>query len=158
MEMANFVDGLRNDLEAIAAVGDDPTADAARRLSMAIRASAGLRLLDALSEAALEVSGQLPFGHIEVRLSGQDAELVYVAEQEAEAAAPAGDDASARITLRLPEALKTSVEEAAGGEGVSVNTWIIRALTRSLSGGSWGTRGGTWGPRTGSRLTGFGRS
>src|SRR5215218_8041254 len=119
MEMANFVDGLRNDLEAIAAVGDDPTADAARRLSMAIRASAGLRLLDALSEAALEVSGQLPFGHIEVRLSGQDAELVYVAEQEAEAAAPAGDDASARITLRLPEALKTSVEEAAGGVGAA---------------------------------------
>ena len=158
MEMATFVDALRNDLEAIAAVGDDPTADAARRLSMAIRASAGLRLLDALSEAALEVSGQLPFGHIEVRLSGQDAELVYVAEEEAEAAAPAGEDASARITLRLPEALKASVDEAASGEGVSVNTWIIRALTRSLSGGSWGTRGGTWGPRTGSRLTGFGRS
>ena len=156
MQMATFIEALRNDLESIAAVGDDPAAAAARRLTVALQSSAGLRLLDALGEVALEISGQLPSGHVEVRVSGQDAELVYVHEEEAEAA-PAGEDASARITLRLPEALKTSVEGAAGAEGVSVNTWIVRALTRSLSGG-WGTRGGTWGPRTGSRLTGFGRS
>jgi len=156
MQMATFVEALRNDLESIAAVGDDPTAHAARQLTLALQSSAGLRLLDALGEVAVEVSAQLPSGHLEVRLSGQDAELVYVQEEE-EAAAPSGDDASARITLRLPEALKVSVEAAASSEGVSVNTWIVRALTRSLSGG-WGTRGGSWGPRTGSRLTGFGRS
>jgi predicted DNA binding CopG/RHH family protein len=157
MQMATFVEALRNDLESIAAVGDDPTAHAARRLTLALQSSAGLRLLDALGEVALEVSGQLPSGHVEVRLSGQDAELVYVREEEEEPAAPSGDDASARITLRLPEVLKTSVEAQAASEGVSVNTWIVRALTRSLSGGR-ATRGGTWGPRTGSRLTGFGRS
>ena len=156
MQMSTFVEALRNDLDSIAAVGDDPTAHAARRLTLALQSSAGLRLLDALGEVALEVSGQLPSGHVEVRLSGQDAELVYVQEEAEEPAAPSGDDASARITLRLPEALKVTVEAHASGEGVSVNTWIVRALTRALAGG--GTRGGTWGPRTGSRLTGFGRS
>jgi predicted HicB family RNase H-like nuclease len=95
------------------------------------------------------VSAQLPSGHVEVRISGQDVEMVYVEEEQA-AGAPSGDDASARITLRLPEALKTSVEGAAAREGVSVNTWIVRALARALGGGRP--------PRVGSRLTGFGRS
>jgi hypothetical protein len=147
METANFVDGLRGDLEAIAGVGDDAVAQAARRLAQAIQAAAKLRLLDVLGEGALELSGQLPSGHVEVRLSGQDVELVYVEEEHAPT--PAGDDASARITLRLPEALKTSVEGAAAREGVSVNSWIVRALARGLSGPA---------PRVGSRLTGFGRS
>jgi hypothetical protein len=150
MQMATFIDALRNDLESIAAVGDDVVSEASRRLSQAIQSAANLRLLDALSEAALEVSGQLPSGHVELRISGHDAELIYVEEEQAEAP-PTGDDASARITLRLPEALKASVDAAAAREGVSVNTWIVRALSRGLSGG-----GKT--PRVGSRLTGFGRS
>jgi hypothetical protein len=150
METANFVEALRSDVEAMAAVGDDAVAEAARRLAHAIQATARVRLLDVLSEGALELSGQLPSGHVEVRLSGQDVELVYVEEEHAPAA-PAGDDASARITLRLPEALKASVEAAAAREGVSVNAWIVRALARGLSGVGRG-------PRVGSRLTGFGRS
>jgi hypothetical protein len=151
MQTATFIDGLRNDLESIAAVGDDAAAEAGRRLSQAIQAAAKLRLLDILGEAALEVSAQLPSGHVEVRISGQDVELVFV-EEEQETGAPTGDDAAARITLRLPEALKGSVEAAAAREGVSVNSWIVRVLTRALGGG----RGP--GPRVGSRLTGFGRS
>src|SRR5919106_3854334 len=133
MQMASFIDALRTDLESIAAVGDDAAAEAGRRLSHALQAAANLRLLDVLGEAALEVSAQLPSGHVEVRISGQDAELVYVEEEQA--GAPAGDDASARITLRLPEALKASVEAAAAREGASVNAWIVRALARGLSGG-----------------------
>jgi predicted HicB family RNase H-like nuclease len=60
------------------------------------------------------------------------------------------DDLSARITLRLPEGLKVRIETAASVEGVSVNAWIVRVLTRMASGAR--------GPRVGSRLTGFGRS
>jgi predicted HicB family RNase H-like nuclease len=149
MQTATFVEGLRNDLEAIAAVGDDATAEAARRLIHALHASAHLRLLDALGEAAVEVSGQLAGGHVEIRVSGHDAELVYVEEEQAPAPAT-GDDLSARITLRLPEGLKVTLEAAAAREGVSVNAWIIRALARSASLPAT--------PRVGSRLTGFGRS
>lgn len=151
MQMAQFLESLQGDLDEIAAVGDDAVADAARRLSQALRASAGLRLLDALGEAALEISAQLSAGHVEVRLTGQDPQLVYVEEQPAPAPAPSEDAAAARITLRLPEALKGSVEAAAAREGVSVNTWIIRALAREVS-------APVRGPRVGSRLTGFAKS
>jgi hypothetical protein len=151
MDTAPYVDALLADLEAMAALGDDAVADAARRLSQTLRASAGLRLLDLLGEAALEVSGQLPSGHVEVRLAGQEPSLVYV-EEESSSAAPAAtgeDGTSARITLRLSEALKASVEAAASREGVSVNTWIVRALGRSSSAPV---------RRVGRRLTGYGES
>jgi HicB family len=149
MEMARFVAGLEADLAAVAAVGDDETAAAAERLIQANRGSAGLRLLDALGQVALEVSEQLPAGHVEVRLSGQDPALVYVGEAEAEPETAPDDGLNARITLRLPEALKASIEAAAAREGISVNSWLVRALSRSTA------------PRvrrSGNRLQGFAQS
>ena len=152
MQMASFVEALQSDLEQIAAVGDDATSAAAQRLAGALKASAGLRLLDALTEAALELNGQLPEGHVEVRLAGQDPSLVYVEDAPQQAAPPAEDALSVRITLRLPESLKTAVESAAARDGVSVNTWLVRALARAVSG--WASRGS--GP--GNRLKGYARS
>src|ERR671928_385029 len=102
MQMASFVEALQSDLEQIAAVGDDSVSAAAQRLAGALKASAGLRLLDVLTEAALELSGQLPEGHVEVRLAGQDPSLVYV-EDAPQQAAPSDDTLSVRITLRLPQ-------------------------------------------------------
>jgi hypothetical protein len=151
MQTTPYVDALLADLEAMAALGDEAVADAARRLSQTLRASAGLRLLDLLGEAALEVSGQLPSGHVEVRLAGQEPTLVYVDEpSEPSPSAAADESASARITLRLPESLKASVEAAAAREGVSVNNWIVRALGRASSAPA---------PRrVGRRLTGYAES
>jgi hypothetical protein len=134
MEMARFVEALESDLAAVAAVGDEQTAAAAERVLQAIRGSAGLRFLDALGEAALEVSAQLPSGHVEVRLSGQDPALVYVGEDEAPPEPTPDDGLTARISLRLPEGLKASIEAAAAREGVSVNSWLVRALSRGVSG------------------------
>jgi HicB family len=152
MQTTPYVDALLADLEAMANLGDEAVADAAHRLSQTLRASAYLRLLDLLGEAALEVSGQLPSGHVEVRLAGQEPSLVYVDEQpEAPAVAAGAEDASARITLRLSEALKASVEAAAAREGVSVNTWIVRALGRAAS-------APTTVRRSGRRLTGYAQS
>jgi hypothetical protein len=153
MEMAPHVDALRNDLAEIAALGDEAMAQAAQRLGVALRSSAGLRILDALTEAALELSAQLPSGHVEVRLSGQDPQLVYV---EDEGAAPAATDpeegVTARITLRLPESLKGTIELVASREGLSLNAWLIRAIARAVSSQPSRPR------RSGSRLTGYGRS
>jgi hypothetical protein len=152
MQMAQFLESLEQDLDRIAAVGDDAVAQAASRLTQALRSSAGMRLLDALGEIAVELSAQLPEGHVEVRMSGQDPNLVFV--EEAEATAPVStpdDESSARITLRLPEGLKAGVEAAATRDGVSVNAWIIRALAREVS-------APVRGPRVGSRLTGFAKS
>jgi hypothetical protein len=150
MQLQRFVDALRADLTAVAEVGDEATAEAAGRLVVAVQASMGLRLLDALSEAALELTDKLPRGHIEVRLTGQDPELVFVGEEEPEATVAGAEEGhTARITLRLPETLKTAIEAAAAREGVSVNTWIVRALSRASSSAP--------SVQTGNRLTGYAR-
>ena len=147
------VEALQQDLAALAAVGDDTTAQAAQRLATALRASAGLRILDALTEAALELGEQLPNGHVEVRMAGQNPSLVYVEDEPAASAPPAAEDElSVRITLRLPTGLKAAVDAAAAGEGVSINTWLVRAIGRAVAG--FGS------PRSGprNRLRGYGRS
>ena len=107
MQLQPFIEGLQADLEEIAALGDEEVAEAARRLTAALGRSAGLRLQEALTDAALELTSQLPSGHVEIRLSGQDPTLVYVEEAgEQPAPAQAGEDALvARISLRLPEGL-----------------------------------------------------
>jgi HicB family len=149
VQVSRFVEALRADLAAVAELGDEATAEAAARLSVTLQASVSLRLLDALTEAAVELNAQLTSGHVEVRLIGQDPQLVFV-DEEAGAAPVASDEAfTARITLRLPDALKKSIEAAALRDGVSTNTWLVRALSRSVSGPA---------PRSGSRLTGFARS
>jgi len=151
MQLQRFIDALRADLNAVAEFGDDATAEAAGRLTLTLQASVGLRLLDALSEAVLELNEKLPSGHVEVRLAGQDPSLVYVADEPEAPAAAAGDEAfTARITLRLPEALKATIEESAAKEGVSVNTYVVRALSR---GGGWGFQGPP--TRSHNRLQGY---
>ena len=149
MQLSPHVEALLADVADIAAVGDEATAEAARRLSVALRSAAGFRFLDALTEATLELSAQLSTGHVEVRLAGQDPSLVYVDEGTVGDSVPADDGLTARITLRLPEGLKAGIEASAAREGLSVNAWIVRALSRST--GSTTRRG------PGSRLTGFAR-
>src|SRR3954468_894107 len=131
MQLQRFGDALKADLTAVAELGDEQTAEAAGRLVLTLQASRGLPLLDALSEAALELNDKLPGGHVEVRLAGQDPELVYVGKERDAPATPADDAFTARVSLRLPDALKGAIETAAAREGVSVNTWIVRALSRT---------------------------
>ena len=152
MQMAHHLHAIQEDLAAAAALAaDEPTAEAARRLSQALGSSLHLRLLDIVSEAAAELSAVVP-GRVDVRLAGRDPDLVYIEEDvEPPPAAAAGDDAlSARITLRLPESLKVQIEVAASGENTSVNSWIIRALARGLE--SRPSRS------SGRRLTGYAKS
>src|SRR6478735_3760279 len=155
MQTANFVEALQRDIRELAQIGGDELVQAAQRLEGAVKQSATLRLIDVLTQVALEISSQLPNGHVDVRIAGQDPELVFVEEEGEEApAAQAGDDGlSARITLRLPDSLKNAVERAAESEGVSVNTWLVRALQRAVSGG-----GGGRAVRTGKRISGYAQS
>jgi hypothetical protein len=132
MQTAPFIEALRREVAAAVASDDAATAAVVERVAASLEAAAHLWLLDAATQAAGQLSGQLPAGHVEVRLAGRDPELVYVADPEPEPApAAAGDDAyAARITLRLPEILKAQVEQWAATEGVSVNTWLVRTISR----------------------------
>ena len=132
MELSRHVAAIQSDLAAAAALGDEAAAEAGRRLSEALESSLHLRLLDVLTEAALDLDLQLSSGRVEVRLAGRDPQLVLVEEPAAGEPATPGDDLSARITLRLPESLKGSLEQAAAREGISTNAWIVRALARAL--------------------------
>jgi len=155
MQMSEFIEALQADLRELAQIGGEELVQATDRLGGAIRQSATLRLIDALTQVALDLSGQLPNGHVEIRLSGQDPQFLYVEEQPGEPM-PAGEDGlAARITLRVPESLKTAIEAAAEAEGVSVNAWLVRALQRAVSGG-----GGAPGraQRSDKRITGFAQS
>ena len=153
MQTAQFIEALQADLRELAQLGGDELVQAAHRLEGAVKQSATLRLIDVLTQVALEVSSQLPNGHVDVRLAGQDPELVFVEDEEEEAPAQQGGDdgLNARITLRVPEALKVAVERAAEAEGVSVNTWLVRALQRAVTGGGRAVR-------TGKRISGYAQS
>jgi hypothetical protein len=151
MELAPHVDAIRTDLEA-AAADDDAAQAVAERLARSLEASIQLRLLDVVGEAALELSDQLPAGHVEVRLAGRDVRLVLVNDAAAAEPMTAAEDegGTARLTLRMPEGLKGRVEGAADREGISTNAWLVRAISRALESA----------PRrkTGNRLTGFAQS
>jgi predicted HicB family RNase H-like nuclease len=149
MNITIVIDSLKGDLAGVAELGDERTATIAGRLADTLGSNLRLRLLDLLSQAALEISEKLPSGHVDVRLAGQEPELVYV--EEAAETGGATEELSARITLRLPDSLKGTVEEAASREGVSVNTWLVRAIARSTE-----PRRGTF--PTGRRLTGYAKS
>ena len=153
METAGYVHAIQADLAAAAGLGDEATAEAGRRLSLAVESSLHLRLLDLLTEVAADLSVQLSSGRVDVRLAGREPQLVVVEDEPAEApAAPAGEDGeTARITLRLPEGLKAHAEAAAAREGVSTNTWLVRAVARALEPRT--TR-----IRTGNRLQGYAQS
>jgi predicted HicB family RNase H-like nuclease len=62
------------------------------------------------------------------------------------------DDAMVRISLRLPENLKTRVEQAAARAGVSINTWLIRTASAAVG---TATPPPTAPPSVGQRYTGW---
>ena len=153
MQITVHVDALQNDLAAVAQLGSEATAELARQLSVVLEPALHRRLLDAITEAAHELTSQIPNGHVEVRIEGAEVRLAFVEETQEPAGPPAGDDAyTARITLRLPESLKASVEERAAREGVSVNTYLVNLIARQ------GERAFGHGPRVGKRLVGYGES
>jgi hypothetical protein len=150
MNVAAYVEALQQDLANVAGIGDQAVAEAARRIAAALESSLRLRLMDALGEAAAELTNQLPDGHVEVRVSAGEPELVYVPDPGAPP--PSGlEDLTARITLRLPETLKTIVDAAAQEAGVSANTWLLQQITRSADPKRRNQSGGR-------RMSGYGQS
>src|SRR3954451_22264258 len=95
MQTANFVEALQQDLRELAQIGGDDLVESARRLEGAVKQSATLRLIDLLTQAALELSEQLPSGHVDLRIAAQEPQLVYVEEAAVAGEAPAQRGAGA---------------------------------------------------------------
>ncbi|HSE55888.1 MAG TPA: toxin-antitoxin system HicB family antitoxin [Nocardioidaceae bacterium] len=143
MDITPYVESLRHDLAAAAEAGGPDAKAAAERLALALDPAVRLALMDALSQAAAEITSELGAGSVDVRLRGREPEFVVdVPVVPAAPAAPAPpappapptaeedeeDGTTARITLRIPESLKTKAEEMAGKSGQSLNTWIVNAV------------------------------
>ena len=133
MQLDSHIQAIQQELAATAALGDDATSEAARRMSDALAATLHLHLLDLLGEAALEIGGQIDAGRVEVRLAGREPELVVITDDVSDSTQFGfGEESSGRITLRLPESLKSGIEAAAAREGVSTNAWLVRSIARTL--------------------------
>ncbi|QNN54233.1 toxin-antitoxin system HicB family antitoxin [Nocardioides mesophilus] len=149
MDITPFVESLRQDLTAAAEAGGPEIRAAAERLTLALDPAVRLALMDALSQAAAEITSELPAGSVELRLRGREPQLVVDVPTmplqalhgegptpPAPPAPPAPEDleedaedgALARITLRIPESLKYKAEELAAKGGHSLNSWIVNAV------------------------------
>lgn len=148
MDITHFVEQLRRDLLATAQAGSDDIRAAAERLTLTLDSSVRLTLMDALSQAASDITNELHGTSVELRLKGREPVFVVVGAA-VDAPAPAAaepldtedlafdddEDAVARITLRLPESLKVRAEELAAKRGHSLNTWLVNAARAAVSGG-----------------------
>ena len=160
MDLRQHVDNIHRQLAVTAEAGGDEARAVAERLIAPLDAAVRLTLQDVLVAAAEEITRELAPGSVELRLRGRDPEFVVTApppdprtdgpayddgtpwEGKPGAASPDGDEAAmARINLRMPDHLKARVEQAAVGEGLSVNSWLVRAASAALDRGGTGPRG-----------------
>jgi HicB family len=139
MDITPYVDSLRSSLVSAADSAGDETRHAAERLTFALDSSARLAIMEAVSQAAAEITAEMPNGGVDVRLNGRDLEfMVHVAAQAPPPPPPPApedieDGNLSRITLRIPESVKVRAEERAAEAGQSLNTWlvnIVRMATR----------------------------
>jgi hypothetical protein len=100
-------------------------------------------MMEAVSQAASEITAEMSAGSVDVRLDGRD--LAFVVDGPAPAAPPTPpappappaepeeDGDVVRITLRLPEGVKARAEELATRSGHSLNTWLVNAVRSATS-------------------------
>lgn len=140
MQLQHHLTQVSEQIGAAAALGDDRTKEIAAALGAAATPAVRLALLSAVSEAADEITAALldypGSPAVDVRVDGEDIALqvraTHPGAEQQDAPRRDEGDASARISLRLTEALKTEIDDAAEREGISVNTWLVRAATKAL--------------------------
>ncbi len=177
MELDQHVNRLGEQLEIAARAGGEEAL--AQRLLAPLDSAVRLMLLDVLAAAAAEITRDLAPGSVELRLRAGEPEFV-VALPPTDGGGPAADgpdDAAgsgeswqgraptvstggaeggvSRVNLRLPDELKTRVEQAADREGLSINTWLVRAAATAVERGQAGGRREPHAPRGGQRYRGW---
>ena len=147
MDLSPYLESVRVGVANASALADEPTQQVAERLGTAIESSTRLALLQALSDAAGTISAELAPSSVELRMVGQDPEFVVSVqtaeaeptlllpepESDGDASDLPDDEPASRITLRLPQSVKTRVDEMASSEGISTNAWLIRTVMDALA-------------------------
>lgn len=140
MDITPYVESLRRDLLAAAEGAGEESRQLAERLGFALDPAARLAIMEAVSQAAAEITAEMPAGGVDVRLSGRELDFVVDAGPAPTPAAdaatappapteePEDDGNVARITLRMPESVKVRAEELAARSGSSLNTWLVNVV------------------------------
>ncbi|MEU2428610.1 hypothetical protein ABZ611_03665 [Streptomyces sp. NPDC007861] len=153
MDLTPYVDTLRRELAVAAEAGGDEARALAERLTAPLESATRLTMLHVLSAAMDEITRELAPGSVDVRLRGLDPDFVVTPPptdsgaptepaappvEPLRASAPGDSDegGTARVNLRLPAHLKARAEEAANREGLSVNAWLVRAVSAAVDGGT----------------------
>ncbi|MFF0226380.1 toxin-antitoxin system HicB family antitoxin [Streptomyces sp. NPDC004629] len=151
MDLTPYVDTLRRELAVAAEAGGEDARELAERLTAPLESATRLTMLNVLSAAMDEITRELAPASVDVRLRGLDPDFVVtlppaadgIAEPAARlepltptAPAEADEGGTARINLRLPAQLKARAEEAASRDGLSVNAWLVRAVSAGVDGGT----------------------
>jgi hypothetical protein len=169
MDLRPYVENIHQQLAVAAEAGGDEARALADRLVAPLDAAIRLALQDVLAAAAEEITCELAPGSVELRLRGRNPELVVtlppvdapaddLPEDPAPRVAAEGDDgAMSRINLRMPDHIKARIERAADNQGVSVNTWLLRAATAALDRGDLDQRRQPRNPAGAQRYTGWAR-
>src|SRR5438128_11518603 len=128
MDLRLYVNNIHRQLMVAAEAGGDDARALAERLVAPLDAAIRLTLQDVLAAAAEEITCELAPGSVELRLRGRDPEFVVTpppvdlsADDPPEgdrSREPAGsiegdEGAMSRINLRMPDQLKSRVEQAA---------------------------------------------
>jgi hypothetical protein len=144
MQLDDLTGQVHDQLLAAATLGDERTRQIATALADTARAAVRVAILDALSTASAELTaalhdaaGKADSPAIGLQLDGELVRFTVTAPppEPPAPAAPDDGDTSARITLRLSEALKSEIEQAAGRAALSVNGWLVRAAQQALRDG-----------------------
>lgn len=145
MDITPYVDHLRRDLLAAAESAGEEARQTAERLGYALDPSARLALMEAISQAAAEITAAMPAGSVDVRLDGRDLDFVVQAPAAPtpptppapptppSPPAPGDEEGLARITVRMPESIKNKADEAAAAAGQSLNTWLVNLVRSATS-------------------------
>jgi hypothetical protein len=172
MDLSEYVESIHRHFAAAADAGGDDARAVAERLFAPLEAAIRLTLQDVLAAAAEEITCELAPGSVELRLRGRQPEFV-VTPPRTEPPPDDGDDdvepplgppvtdgddgGVARINLRVPEHLKARVDEAAAREGLSVNSWLVRAASAALERSTAARPRDRRAPQGSHRYTGWGR-
>lgn len=183
MDLRPYIDTINRQLAVAAQASSDDARELTERLVATLDASLRLALQDVLAAAADEISCELAPGSVELRLRGRDPEFVVTPPPLDRSIAvstegsgdtlpnsrPSGDitpaaslteddeGAMSRINFRMPDRLKSRIEQAARREKLSVNAWLVRAATAALERSPLDPRSDQRAPVRGQRYTGWAR-
>ena len=175
MDLTPYLDSVASDLDRATALADEHTRDIAHRLAAAIEPGLRLALVRAVSDTAAQINTELDDAVVTVTMAGREP-LVTVTPTGSghrhdpqpspptvltpttspggdgpTGADPGTDGGTVRITLRLPEQLKSRAEALADRAEQSLNTWLVQAVRRAAGDAPPPTSPTT----TGRRLTGW---